>query len=105
GRGDFPLLDDLTPVPEDWLQAIQSTAQGLTAAVQWQKGDLLVLDNTRFMHGRNAIADTNERIIATFFGYVAFARPDPEQPPNPVWRQRDFAPPPHPDLVMLRHML
>lgn len=93
GRGNFPLLDDLTPVPEEWLQAIHATGEALTAEVRWQAGDVLVLDNTRFMHGRRAITDAAERTIATFFGYVRFAVPDPEEMPDAPWRQGDFRPP------------
>ncbi|WP_423142969.1 TauD/TfdA family dioxygenase [Parablastomonas sp. CN1-191] len=93
GRGDFPLLDDMTPVPEEWLQAIKAAGDALTARVEWQRGDLLVLDNTRFMHGRTAIANPAIRLIATRFGYLDFARPDPEEPADPVWRREDFVPP------------
>ena len=93
GRGNFPLLDDLTPVPEDWLQAMHAAGEALTAKVQWQAGDVLVLDNTRFLHGRRAIADAAARRIATFFGYVRFAEPDAEEMPDAPWRRVDFRPP------------
>ena len=96
-RPDFPLLDDGRPVPEAWLQAIRAAADQVGVAIDWQQGDVLMLDNTRFMHGRTAILDTAERLIATFFGYVAFAERDPEEPPQPLWRQRDFTPPLPPD--------
>ena len=56
-----------------------------------------MLDNTRFMHGRTAILDSAERLIATFFGYLSFAIPDPEEPPDPPWRRADFLPPIPPD--------
>lgn len=90
---DFPLLDDGQPVPEAWLQAIKETGDRLAVPVGWQKGDVLMIDNTRFMHGRTAITEPGERLIATFFGYVGFALPDPEEPPEPIWRRRDFRPP------------
>lgn len=93
GRGNFPLLDNLTPVPEAWLQAIHATGEALSAEVRWQAGDVLVLDNTRFLHGRRAIIDATERTIATFFGYVRFAVPDAEEIPQAPWRQGDFRPP------------
>jgi alpha-ketoglutarate-dependent taurine dioxygenase len=93
GRGNFPLLDDLTPVPEDWLQAIRATGEALTAEVRWEAGDVLVLDNTRFLHGRRVIGDAGERRIATFFGYLRFAAPDAEELPDAPWRKADFRPP------------
>ena len=100
GRGDFPLLDDLCPVPEAWLQAIKSAGDRLTLAVEWRAGDVLMLDNTRFMHGRTAIRDVAERQIATYFGYLNFAEPDPEEIPDPIWRREPFQPPlPPPQLL------
>jgi alpha-ketoglutarate-dependent taurine dioxygenase len=96
-RPDFPLLDDGRPVPEPWLQAIRATAEQVGVPIAWQQGDVLMLDNTRFMHGRTAIQDAGERMIATFFGYVDFSVADPEEPPAPLWRQRDFTPPLPPD--------
>ncbi|MDO6413292.1 TauD/TfdA family dioxygenase [Sphingomonas sp. BIUV-7] len=99
GRPDFPVLDDGHPVPEAWLQAIRGTGEGIKVAVQWRPGDVLMLDNTRFMHGRNAILDPGERLIATFFGYVDFARPDPEEPAHARWRRPGFRPPLPPQLA------
>ncbi len=93
GRPDFPVLDDGQPVPEDWLQAIKATGDRLSCAIDWRDGDLLMLDNSRFMHGRTAIIDTAERHIATFFGYLRNAPANPEEPPRPIWRESDFRPP------------
>jgi len=100
GRGNFPLLDDLTPVPEAWLQAIHAAGEALTAEVQWQAGDVLMLDNTRFLHGRRAIMDVAERQIATFFGYLRFAVPDAEEMLDAPWRKADFRPPLPPETSL-----
>lgn len=97
GRPDHPVLDDGYPVPEAWLQAIKETGDRLKAAIDWRKGDVLMVDNTRFMHGRTAIIDPGERVILTYFGYLAFAVPDREEPPNAIWRRQDFEPPLRPD--------
>jgi len=97
-RRDYPLLDDGTPIPEAWLQAIKATGDRVAAEVVWRRGDLLMLDNTRFMHGRTAILDASERLIATFFGYLSFARPESEEPPNALWRQANFRSPLRPEL-------
>jgi hypothetical protein len=96
------LLDDLRPVPEAWLQTIKTAAERLTVAVSWQQGDVLMLDNTRFMHGRRAITDTAERQIATFFGYLTDARPDPEEPIDAVWRRENFTRPQPPAYLLRR---
>jgi hypothetical protein len=92
-RIGYPILDDGQTVPDPWLEAIRATGERLKAAIAWQAGDVLMLDNTRFMHGRNAIEEPGERLIATYFGYLNFAIPDPEEPPDAIWRQRDFCPP------------
>lgn len=99
GRRDFPLLDDFTLVPDAWTEAAQARGESLTYAHRWQRGDILMLDNTRFMHGRRAIADARERNIATYFGYLADAPRNAEEPSDPVWRRRDFAPPRNPAMV------
>jgi hypothetical protein len=90
GRPDYPVLDDGHPVPEPWLQAIKATGDRLKVPVVWQPGDVVMLDNTRFMHGRNAIIDPGERLIATFFGYVKFALPDADEPDDARWRKPGF---------------
>lgn len=102
GRGNFPLLDDMRPVPEAWLQAIKATGDRLAYAVEWQQGDVVMLDNSRFMHGRTAIIDPVERQIATYFGYLDFAVPDPEEPADAIWRRTDFHPPPPPEHLVRR---
>lgn len=95
GRGDYPLLDDMRPVPEAWLQAIKAKGDQLSYAVEWQQGDVVMLDNTRFLHGRTAILDAAKRQIATYFGYLDFAEPNSEEPVDAIWRRADFDPP-HP---------
>ena len=105
GRPDHPVLDDGHPVPEAWLQAIKETGDRLSFAIGWRPGDVLMLDNTRFMHGRTAIIDPGERLIASYFGYLGFAIPDPEEPADPIWRREDFQPPLPPDHPGFREEL
>ena len=93
GVRGFPCLDDGSPVPDQWLEAVALTAEPLTAAVTWAAGDVLMLDNSRFMHGRRAIVDADSRRIATFFGYLKDAPLDPYGPADPVWRRTAFRPP------------
>jgi hypothetical protein len=98
GRTGFPLLDDGSVVPDEWLLEIKCVADALAVPVKWRQGDMLILDNSRYMHGRTAITDAAERQIATFFGYVPFAPHNPEEPSKPIWRQRDFSPPLPPSI-------
>lgn len=93
GRNDSVVLDDGRPMAEEWVQIISATAERLTVPIDWKSGDLLMLDNTRFMHGRTEITDPAERSIMSYFGYLSFAIPDPEEPPNAIWRRENFDPP------------
>lgn len=93
GIRNFPVLDDNTPVPEEWLQIVKTVSDRLTVPIAWERGDLLMLDNSRFMHGRTAVTVPDDRLIATYFGYIECAMPDKEEPPNPIWRQPGFRPP------------
>jgi len=52
-----------------------------------------MLDNTRFMHGRNAIVEADGRLIASYFGYLKDAPANPEEPIDPPWRRSAFRPP------------
>jgi hypothetical protein len=92
-RWDFPLLDDDTQVPATWTDAVRDIGDDLSAAVAWRRGDILMLDNTRFMHGRTDVVKGDGRLIASYFGYLNFALPNPEDPPDPPWRQGGFWPP------------
>jgi alpha-ketoglutarate-dependent taurine dioxygenase len=93
GVRTYPLLDDGTIVPDEWMAAVKGVSDPLTVAIEWQKGDILMLDNSRFMHGRTAVEPGSKRLIATYFGYLAGAIPDAEEPLGPVWRKPGFCPP------------
>jgi len=99
GLTEVPLLDDGSVFPGEWLDIVRTTARRLTYAHNWQKGDVLVADNSRFMHGRRAIADPAERRIATYFGYLKGVTGRPGEPADPVWRRAAFIPPERPDAT------
>lgn len=94
GVRTFPLLDDGSIVPDEWVEAVRLAAEPLTVPIAWQEHDLLVLDNTRFMHGRTEVTHPGQRLIATYFGYLDGAVPDVEEPSDPIWRTPGFVPPP-----------
>jgi alpha-ketoglutarate-dependent taurine dioxygenase len=88
----YPVFEGGIIIPDDIVAAIKEASDALTTAVKWQTNDLLIVDNTRFMHGRNAISNTNERMIITAFGYVNFNSLD-DQGPTAIWRESNFTPP------------
>ena len=89
---NFPCLDDGSDVPDDWLDEVRTAAAPITRAVAWRRGDILILDNSRFMHGRRAILDPAERRIASYFGYLGFAPAERVDCTAP-WRRGAFTPP------------
>jgi hypothetical protein len=89
----FPLLDDAKLVPDGWVDEVRQAAEPITYALRWRRGDILIVDNSRFMHGRNRILNAGERKIASYFGYLNFAPPNPYEPPDAPWRRGAFRPP------------
>jgi alpha-ketoglutarate-dependent taurine dioxygenase len=84
----FPTFEDGSLIPEAVAQEIKEVSDGLTVAHRWQRGDLLMLDNSRFLHGRNPVENVEERQIWTQFGYAGFLDDDDERLAQP-WRYTD----------------
>ncbi|GAB3136962.1 TauD/TfdA family dioxygenase [Micromonospora sonneratiae] len=51
------------PVPERLLDAVSAAAQRLTIAVPWRAGDVLLVDNSRYLHGRRAFKDAGRTVM------------------------------------------
>lgn len=73
GDKEFPVFDDGSEVPENLVNAVNKICEKATAAIKWQAKDIVMVDNTRFLHGRNYIEDLGQRYIMTYFGYLKFA--------------------------------
>lgn len=59
-RYSFPGGDEVT---RDEIEELRAVAETCTQEINWQDGDIAVLDNTRVMHGRRAIIDTNRQLF------------------------------------------
>ncbi len=55
----FP--DGSTVSPEE-IEELREIAESCTTEINWQDGDIAVLDNTRIMHGRRAIKDPDREL-------------------------------------------
>lgn len=91
-------MADGSPIGEKTLAELADTAERLSFDLQWQPGDLVMVDNRRFMHGRRAFdAGHDPRDIVQIqtasasFAYGATTRGTrvPEAPTAPVTVRRD----------------
>ncbi|WP_414564873.1 TauD/TfdA family dioxygenase [Anabaena sp. CCY 9613] len=55
-------FDDDSEIPHDVLTELDEIAERITTEISWKKGDILMIDNTRVMHGRRAFADETRDI-------------------------------------------
>jgi alpha-ketoglutarate-dependent taurine dioxygenase len=55
-------LEDGSRIPDDVLDEVKSVSSRLTYDIKWQADDLLMLDNTRLMHGRRSFDDPGREI-------------------------------------------
>jgi hypothetical protein len=54
---------DGTPLPAELLSEASARARDITTPVSWRPGDMLILDNSRCMHGRNGFQDPSRRVL------------------------------------------
>ncbi|PTL76231.1 TauD/TfdA family dioxygenase [Vitiosangium sp. GDMCC 1.1324] len=53
---------DGSSIPDEVQEEIRVTTETLTEDIGWQDGDVVLIDNTRVMHGRRAIQDPHRTI-------------------------------------------
>jgi len=58
-----PTLGDGSPFPSDVLAEVAEHAQAQTRDVLLMENDILLVDNSRYMHGRKIFTDANRRIL------------------------------------------
>ena len=51
-RQTHATFGDDSPIPHSYLDRVTSALQSLSMTVQWEPGDLIVLDNLAVLHGR-----------------------------------------------------
>ncbi len=55
-------FDDDSEISKEIISELNVIAEQITVEINWQKGDILMIDNERIMHGRRAFSD-NQRDI------------------------------------------
>ena len=60
-------LEDGSPIPDAAIAEIKDIMNRLTEAIPWQHGDLAMIDNSKFLHGRPELkdADAKRKIFVT----------------------------------------
>jgi alpha-ketoglutarate-dependent taurine dioxygenase len=86
----FPTFEDGSVIPDEIVEQIKLVSDRLTVAHGWHPGDLLMLDNSRFLHGRNPVPEPAQREIWTQFGFAGFLQDDDPRIAEP-WRYTDDA--------------
>jgi len=84
---NFPLFEDMSEIPEELCQELNELAHKVCYTHQWKKGDLVMVDNTRFMHGRPEYVEDGKRVIMSQFGYLRNAPVSAEELESQPWRQ------------------
>lgn len=56
-------LDDGSTVTADEIEDLRDVAETCTVEINWQDGDVAIIDNTRVMHGRRAIKDEDRQLF------------------------------------------
>lgn len=69
--GELMSFDDGSAIPGSVVTEIEGAMEELTEAISWQPGDLAFIDNSRYMHGRNAYTDPRRKIFSSlsFLGF------------------------------------
>ncbi|MBN4004358.1 MAG: TauD/TfdA family dioxygenase [Nostoc sp. LPT] len=55
-------FEDDSEIPEEVVSELNEIAEKITTEISWQKGDILMIDNTRILHGRRSFADDKRDI-------------------------------------------
>jgi alpha-ketoglutarate-dependent taurine dioxygenase len=56
-------FEDGSPIPDTVIEEIKSVMDKFTEAIPWQAGDLVMIDNSKFLHGRPSFNDKNRNIL------------------------------------------
>lgn len=56
-------FEDGSNVSANEIEELREIAETCTQEINWQDGDIAILDNTRVMHGRRAIRDADRRLF------------------------------------------
>jgi alpha-ketoglutarate-dependent taurine dioxygenase len=56
-------MEDDSCIPEHIIEELQQVCDNLTIDIQWDKGDIVMIDNTKILHGRREATGSNRKIF------------------------------------------
>lgn len=59
---DIIKFEDDSDISEEVMSEVNAIAEKITTEISWQRGDILMIDNTRVLHGRRAFSDAKREI-------------------------------------------
>lgn len=62
-EGNIVRLENGNRIPNEVIKEIENIIDDITIPIKWEKGDVVLIDNFRVMHGRNKITCDNRQII------------------------------------------
>jgi Taurine catabolism dioxygenase TauD, TfdA family len=62
-KGENVKFEDGSPIAKTVIDDIKKVMNRLTEVVEWQAGDLVMVDNSKFLHGRRAFNDNRRQIF------------------------------------------
>jgi len=68
---DKVTFEDGSPIPDSVIAEIEQVMDRLAEEIPWQAGDLVMIDNSKFLHGRRAFNDDQRRIFC-ILSYLKF---------------------------------
>jgi len=60
---ELPMIGDDVLLPDDLYKSISDAATSYRYLHRWRDGEVLIIDNTRMMHARNAVTDQARKIV------------------------------------------
>lgn len=63
--GELMTFDDGTPISKEIVGHVKAALDRCTETVDWKPGDLVFIDNSRFLHGRNGFTDPTRKIFSS----------------------------------------
>lgn len=62
GKDSLIRLEDDSKIPNEVMQELKQVTSRLIRPIPWQKGDVVMIDNTRVLHGRKAFSDLQREV-------------------------------------------